>query len=244
MTAPALFAAGVTKRFGDDVAVDGIDLTVDSGEIHAIVGLNGAGKTTLMRMFLGMVRADSGRIEVLERDVQSAQATTWGRVGHVIETPFAYPELTVEQNLKAAALLHGVKRGQIDVRIDDAVERFGLAPWRGKKSRVLSLGNKQRLGIASAVLHDPQVVIFDEPANSLDPSGVVFVRELLTDMARSGVAVLVSSHHFDQLARIADRVTVLHRGRIVGTLDVEQLDLESRFFDLIYAADQKTPGDQ
>lgn len=235
----ALLAEKLTKRFGDDCAVNGIDLTVERGEVHAIVGLNGAGKTTLMRMFLGMLRPDSGRVEVLGADPRSAPAEIWAKVGHVIETPFAYGELTVEQNLKAAALLHGVDRNEIDSGIDYEIGRFGLSKWRAKKARVLSLGNKQRLGIASAILHRPEIVIFDEPANALDPAGVVFIRELLTEIAESGAAVLVSSHHFDQLARIADRVTVLHRGQVLGALDVRQVDLERRFFDLIYAADME-----
>lgn len=241
---PDLVAFGVHKRFGDDRAINGIDLNVDGGEIHAIVGLNGAGKTTLMRLLLGMLSPDSGRIEILGEDVNTLPATVSGRVGHLIESPFAYPELTVAQNLEAAALLHGVDRREIDDRVNEAVDRFGLGKWRAKRASVLSLGNRQRLGIASAVLHDPQVVIFDEPANGLDPEGVVLIRELLTSMAREGAAVLVSSHHFDQLARVANRVTVLHRGSVVGDLDVEQSDLERRFFDLIHAADLDRPQDR
>lgn len=237
MTAAALVAEGLTRRFGDDVAVDGLDLEVRSGEIHAIVGLNGAGKTTLMRLMLGMLWPDEGRATVLGFAAGSAPRPVWAEVGHLLDAPLAYPELTVVENLTAAGLLHGMERSQIPQAVEQSVERFELSRWSQKRARGLSLGNRQRLGLAAALIHEPSVVVLDEPANALDPAGVVFIRDLLRSLASGGSAVFVSSHHLDELARIADRITTLHRGRVVGTLEPSGVDLERRFFELVYEAD-------
>ena len=237
MDLPPLVAEGLVRRFDGEPAVDEIDLEVRRGEIHAVVGLNGAGKTTLMRLLLGMLKPDAGRAIVLGFEAAVAPSQVWAEVGHLIETPFAYPELTVEENIAAAGLLHGLDRSQIPVMVGQAVEEFGLGRWSGKRARSLSLGNRQRLGIAAAMVHRPSILILDEPANALDPAGVVFIRDLLKAYAERDAAILVSSHHFDELARIADRITVLHRGCHVGNLDPSGVDLEKRFFDLVYGAD-------
>lgn len=236
MTAP-LMAEGLTRRFDGDPAVDDLDLEVANGEIHAVVGLNGAGKTTLMRLLLGMLRPGRGRARVLGRDVATAPAELWSEVGHLIETPFAYPELTVEENIAGAALLRRMEPARIGPAVARAVASFELGPWARKRARALSLGNRQRLGLASALVHEPSVIVLDEPANALDPAGVVFIRDLLRERAERGAAIFVSSHHLDELARIAHRITVLHRGRIVGALDPAGIDLERRFFDLVYEAE-------
>lgn len=236
VTETPLQARGLTRRFGDDTAVDRLDLDVQRGEIHAVVGLNGAGKTTLMRLLLGMLKPDSGRALVEGFEAVGAPAAVWAHVGHLIETPFAYPEMTVRENLTAAALLHGLDDG-FGSTIDGTIETFGLGRWSDRRAGHLSQGNRQRLGIASATVHDPSILVLDEPANALDPAGVVFMREFLEKRASLGSAVLVSSHHLDELARIADRITVLHRGRHVGDLDPAGVDLERRFFDLVYEAD-------
>lgn len=235
MTLP-LATEDVRRHFGAEKAVDGVDIGVAAGEIHAVVGLNGAGKTTLMRLLLGMLRPDTGRATVFGHDAHQAPPQTWSRVGHLVETPFAYPELTVRENVAAAALLHG-RDQRHDRAVDEVIEDFELGHWADRRASTLSLGNRQRLGLASALVHDPAVVVLDEPANSLDPAGVVFVRDLLTAYADRGVAVLVSSHHLDQLARVAHTITVMHRGLVVGTLDPGGVDLEQRFFDLVHRHD-------
>lgn len=236
MTA-ALQAIRLQRSFGDDLAVDQLDLTVTAGEVVAIVGLNGAGKTTMMRLLLGMVAPDGGRALLHGIDVAAAPASAWRRVGHMVEPPLAWPRLSVRENLVAAARLHGVARDELAVAVAGAVERFGLATWADRRARELSLGNRQRLGLACALVHGPDVIVLDEPSNALDPAGVVFMRDLLTAEAARGAAILVSSHHLDELARIADRVEVLHRGRIVGQLDPSGVDLERRFFARVHAAD-------
>jgi ABC-2 type transport system ATP-binding protein len=237
---PPLVAKALVRSFDHEVAVAGIDLSVDYGQIHAIVGLNGAGKTTLMRLMLGMLEPDAGHALVLGSEARSAPPTTWVRVGHLIETPFAYPELTVRETITAGALLHRVGGNEVESSVQRAVTDFGLGPWVDRRVRTLSLGNRQRLGLAGALVHRPDILILDEPANSLDPAGVVFTRDLLTRAAGEGAAVLVSSHHFDQLARVAHRITVLHRGTVVGTLDPNGIDLEQSFFDLVHEWDVGT----
>ena len=132
MTAP-LASFAVARAFGDETAVDGVDLEVHAGEIHAIVGLNGAGKTTLMRLLLGMLRPDRGRATVLGFDALDAPSTLWRGVGHLIEQPFAYPELTVRENLRASAVLHAVSRSMIEPGVEDVIEGFGLGHWADRR---------------------------------------------------------------------------------------------------------------
>ena len=192
-----------------------------------------------MRLLLGMVRPDAGTALVLGVEVGRAGPGVWSHVGALIEAPFAYPELSVRENLTAAAVLHGLPWDEVEGAVADVADRFGLGRWMDRRSRTLSLGNRQRLGLASAVVHRPSVLVLDEPANALDPSGVVFIRDLLRESAAAGAAVLVSSHHLDQLARVADIITVLHRGRVVGGLDPDGTDLEVQFFDLVNAVEQE-----
>jgi ABC-2 type transport system ATP-binding protein len=232
-------ARSLTRVFDGVPAVDDVDLTVDAGEIHAIVGLNGAGKTTLMRLLLGMVEPTSGTALLDGQDVAAAGPEVWAEVGCLIETPFAYPELTVRENLSASGLLHGLDRNAVAGAVDEAIADFELGPWEHKRSRVLSLGNRQRLGLASSLIHEPSILVLDEPANGLDPAGVVFIRDLLRVSAERGTAVLVSSHHLDELARVAHRITLLHNGRIVGSLDPTGVDLERQFFDEVYRIDRE-----
>ncbi len=233
----ALMAKKLSRSFGEEVAVVDIDLEIRPGEIHAIVGLNGAGKTTLMRLMLGMLRPGSGQATILGSDAQKAPRDVWRKVGHLIEAPFAYPELTVRENITASALLHDVSSIAIADSVGATISNFELGHWADRRTTTLSLGNRQRLGLASALVHEPSVLVLDEPANSLDPAGVVFIRGLLERYAARDAAVFVSSHHLDQLARLAHRITVLHRGRVVGTLDPAGVDLEQQFFDLVYGYD-------
>ncbi|MGB3828748.1 MAG: ABC transporter ATP-binding protein [Ornithinimicrobium sp.] len=233
----ALRCTHLTKRFGDEVVVDDLTLTADPGEVVALIGLNGAGKTTLMRLLLAMTRPDSGEARVFGRNVATSHSDHWHGVGHMIETPFAYPELTVTQNVWAAARLHGLTRIEAPRAAAQAVERVGLTPYAARRCSTLSQGNKQRLGLASAMVHSPRLLVLDEPTNALDPAGVVLLRDLVQEAAREGTTVLVSSHHLDEVARVADRVDVLHRGRVVGELPRNVVDLEHAFFEMVHAAD-------
>ena len=238
-------AQRLTRWFGADNAVDGVDLTVAAGEIHALVGLNGAGQTTLMRMVPGMLRPDAGAVRLFGEPVCDAAPQVWSRVGHLLETPFGYTELTPTENVIAAARLHGMDVAAARRRAAEMIGELTLDRWADRRSRVLSLGNRQRLGLACALVHRPRLLILDEPTNGLDPMGVLELRRMLLSRSHGdGGGVLVSSHHLDEVARIADRITVMHRGRVIGNLDPGGVDLEHRFFDMVYTAEREGPWTQ
>ncbi|MGB7450268.1 MAG: ABC transporter ATP-binding protein [Ornithinimicrobium sp.] len=236
-TTAALRCRHLVKRFAGEVAVDDVDLRVDPGEVVALVGLNGAGKTTLMRMVLAMCRPDSGGATVFGCSVATAGREQWRRVGHMIETPFAYPELTTLENVWASARLHGLSRQKSPHAAARIIDRLDLGAYAGRRACALSQGNRQRLGLASAMVHSPRLLVLDEPTNALDPGGVVLLRDLVRSAAREGTAILVSSHHLDEVARVADRVEVIHRGRLIGELAPGGSDLEHAFFEMAHAAE-------
>lgn len=226
MDAPALSLEDVSRGFRGGAGVEGIALQVAAGEIVALIGLNGAGKTTLMRLVLGMLRPGQGAVRLFGRPLPQLPRRMWAQVGGLIETPPAYPELTVRQNLRMACLLRGTELR----RADAALETWRLGAVASRRFRRLSQGNRQRTGLAVAVQHDPRLIVLDEPGNSLDPASVLLLREQLVRRARSGAAVLVSSHHLDEVARIADRVLLMNAGRLIGELDTAGQDLERAFF--------------
>jgi ABC-2 type transport system ATP-binding protein len=214
---------GLSKRFGDVLAVDAVDLSVGRGEIYGFLGLNGAGKTTTIRALLGMIRPSAGSVSLFGKTVGPGGRGPWRLVGHLVERPTAYPELSVRENLEVARRLHDIADPKVT---GQAIERFGLAPYADRPARTLSTGNLQRLGLARAFLHEPELVVLDEPANGLDPAGVVEVRELLRSAAHDqGVTVFMSSHILAEVDRLATRIGIIHRGRLVeewGTADLER----------------------
>lgn len=219
MSPPVIAVHEVSKRYRQVGAVDNVTLDVQPGEVYALLGLNGAGKTTLIRMLLGMVRPTAGTLEVTGRRVPDR--AVWSQVGYLVESPAAYPELTVRENLEVVRRLR-----KVDDRscVDDAIDLFGLRPYAGRRARALSLGNVQRLGLAKAFLHRPSLLLLDEPVNSLDPAGVVEVRDLLVSLARDhGVTVFLSSHRLAEVARVATRIGVLHHGSLVDEFDANAL---------------------
>ena len=230
----AVEARDLVRTFDDGTGVRGVDIWVDPGEIHALVGLNGAGKTTLMRLLLGMLKPATGTITIAGHDLDHAD---WTAVGHLVDYPLAYRELTCRQNLALGARLHGVAPANIIGLVEAAIAELHLTQYADRRAGKLSLGNRQRLGLASALQHDPRFVVLDEPTNTLDPAGVILLREALLRRADTGAAVLVSSHHLDEVARIADRISVLNAGHIIGTLDPHGIDIERAFFDLVHTDD-------
>ncbi len=245
---PILRLSGVRRAFGADLAVDGLNLTVHAGEVHAVVGLNGAGKSTLMRLALGMLRPDGGTVALRLRGAGSdvaawrAPAGVWSQVGHLVEAPFAYPELTVIEMVHAAARLRGLSSQDALPAAQRVVTALELDRWAGRSTSTLSMGNRQRLGLACAAVHRPRLLVLDEPATALDPAGVLLVRTWLLQARDSGTGVLVSSHHLDEVARMADRITVIHRGRAIGALPPRGVDLEQQFFTMVYDADATGPA--
>jgi ABC-2 type transport system ATP-binding protein len=221
----AIETRDLTKRYGPVLAVDRLSMHVEPGEIYGFLGLNGAGKTTTIRMVLGMIAPSSGQASVLGQAIRGAKGP-WQAVGYLVENPTAYRELTVIENLESARRL---RPGVEPAAVGRAIERFALGPYAGRRAGALSHGNLQRLGLARAMLHEPRVLVLDEPANGLDPAGIVEVRELLLKLAHGqGVTVFMSSHILAEVARLADRIGIIHHGRLLQEMRAAELERNRR----------------
>jgi ABC-2 type transport system ATP-binding protein len=218
----AIETNSLTKRFGDVTAVDHLSLRVARGEIYAFLGLNGAGKTTTIRMLLGMVKPTSGEACVLGTQIRVGERKPWRSVGYLVETADAYPELTVRENLEA---MRRLRPGTASNKVDRVIERLGLSEYADRRAGTLSHGNAQRLGLAKALLHDPELLILDEPASGLDPAGIVEIRNLLIELSqKQGVTVFMSSHILGEVSRLAQRIGIIHQGRLLQELDMDELE--------------------
>jgi len=216
----------LVKRYGDVAAVDGISMRVVGGEIYAFLGLNGAGKTTTIRMLLGMVKPTSGTAHVLGSEIRVGERRPWKSVGYLVETPHAYPELSVRENLEATRRL---RPGTDPKAVATIIEQLGLTSYADRRTDTLSLGNAQRLGLAKALLHNPSLLILDEPTNGLDPAGIVEIRHFLLELVRAqGVTVFLSSHLLGEVSRLAHRIGIIHEGRLIQELTVAELERNRR----------------
>ena len=225
----AVSTNGLTKRFGDRTVVDKVDLAIPAGSVCGFVGPNGAGKTTTIRMLLGLIRPTAGGGSILGGSL-TEPATYLRKVGALIEAPAFYPQLSGRDNLKALARL-----GQLNLAtVEPALARAGLTARAGDKYRSYSLGMKQRLGIAAALLPDPELLILDEPTNGLDPAGIVEMRGLIRSFAGDGMTVLVSSHLISEIEQICDHVIMIRAGRLVHQGRVAELR-ETQQRDVIVA---------
>jgi ABC-2 type transport system ATP-binding protein len=229
----AVRARGISKSFGEIVALGGVDLDIAEGEVHGLVGPNGAGKTTLLGLLLGLAQADDGDLEILGSPVRRTLAVPDGVAGFV-DGPGLYPALSARQNLAALARLRG---DGID-RIADALDQVGLTDVADDRVRGFSLGMRQRLGLAAALLTRPRLLVLDEPANGLDPAGTRHVHRVLTGLAAHGTSVVLSSHRMDDLAALCSEITILASGQVVfsGPLsdlaaDTDELDYRLRTSD-------------
>lgn len=223
---PAVRARGITKSFGDVVALDSVDLDVAEGQIHGLVGPNGAGKTTLLGLLLGLTVADRGRLELLGERVGRAFVLPDGVAGFV-DGPGLYPSLTPRQNLVALAALRGVG---VD-NVGDVLAQVGLVDVADDSVRGFSLGMRQRAGLAAALLTRPRLLVLDEPANGLDPAGSRDVHRVLAELAAAGTAVVLSSHRMDDLATLCSEITILATGRVVFSGPLSKLAIESGDLD-------------
>ena len=208
------------------MALDGVDLEVAEGQVHGLVGPNGAGKTTLLGLLLGLARADAGDLEILGSPVRRRLALPEGVAGFV-DGPGLYPSLTAWQNLAALARL----RGEGSDGVGDALEQVGLTAVANDRVRGFSLGMRQRLGLAAALLTRPRLLVLDEPANGLDPAGTRHVHRVLTALAAQGTAVVLSSHRMDDLAALCSEVTLLATGRVVFSGPVSELAADTDELD-------------
>jgi ABC-2 type transport system ATP-binding protein len=224
-------ARGLVKSFDDVVALDGVDLDVAAGQVHGVVGPNGAGKTTLLGLLLGLAVADRGSLEILGLPVgrtEYALAAPDGVTGFV-DGPGLYPSLTARGNLAALAGLRGP--GAPTAGIDDVLEQVGLTDVADDKVRGFSLGMRQRLGLAAALLTKPRLLVLDEPYNGLDPAGKRHVHGVLTQLAADGATVVLSSHRMDDLEDLCSEVTIVATGRVVFTGPLGKLAAANREID-------------
>jgi len=213
---------GLTKQFGNFKAVDSVSLTVKKGEVYGFLGLNGAGKTTTIRMLLGMIRPSSGQAFINGKKVHAGNHALWNSVGYLVEIPYSYPDLSVRENLE---MIHRLRFISDPKAVDSIMDKLQIAQYQNRKAKNLSLGNAQRLGLAKAIMHNPDVLVLDEPANGLDPAGIVEIRELLHFLAyEKGVTVFVSSHILSEISKFATRLGIIHEGKLIQEFDIDKLE--------------------
>ncbi|HGF7689155.1 ATP-binding cassette domain-containing protein [Enterococcus faecium] len=219
-----LKATGITKKYGAAKALDKVSIEIKRGMIYGLIGENGAGKSTFMRTIMGLISIDEGSIELFgTTDLQAARR----RMGQSIETPALYPELTARDNLRIQAANGGVS----DREIEDLLKMMRLENTGKKKAKNFSLGMRQRLAIANALITNPEFLILDEPTNGMDPAGMAEMREIIQRLVKErGITVLLSRHLLDELSQIATHYGILHEGHLIKELSKEELAQESRQF--------------
>jgi ABC-2 type transport system ATP-binding protein len=217
---------GLTKRFGDNVAVDGVELLVPRGCAFGYLGPNGAGKTTLIRVLLGLTHADSGTMSLLGYQVPRHRDRALARVGAIVDEPRFHGHLTGRQNLQ---ILAAAREQAAKGRIDPALERVGILHRADDKVSKYSMGMRQRLGVAACLLGDPQLLILDEPMNGLDPAGMLDMRDMILSLVAEGRTVVLSSHLLDEVERTCDAVAIVDHGKVIRQGPISQLLAGSSF---------------
>src|SRR5438034_10588252 len=228
--------SGLTKRFGDRVAVDNVELRIPRGSAFGYLGANGAGKTTLIRMLLGLTDATSGTMRLLGRAVPADRAAALARVGAIVEEPRFHGHLTGRENLFVIA---AAREPEAHGRIDDALARVGLSHRADERVKRYSLGMRQRLGVARSLLADPELLILDEPTNGLDPAGIHEFRDMIRGFVAEGRTVLLSSHLLDEVEKICDEVAIVDRGRVVAQGPIADLAAGAKQTILIATSDEE-----
>ena len=225
----------LTKIYGEQAAVNAVDLHVKKGRIFGLLGRNGAGKTTIMKMILGLATITSGEVDVFGRNIKGNEKRIYPRIGAIIETPGFYPNLTGTENLEIFAKLRGTAAPDA---VKSALEVVGL-PYKDKKLfSKYSLGMKQRLGIANAILHDPELLILDEPTNGLDPIGIAEMRDFIKNLsAMHGKTILISSHILSEIALLADDIGIIDHGVLLEESSIEELEKKNSKYILLNVSD-------
>jgi len=219
-------ARGLTKRYGSHVAVDGLDLEIQAGEVYGLLGPNGSGKTTTILMLLGLTERDAGEIQVLGLDPRRQPISVKRQVGYLPDSVGFYDEFTARENLRYTARLNSMDESEAEKRITRSLERMGLAEVMDKRVAGFSRGMRQRLGLAEILMRAPRIAILDEPTLGLDPTGALEFLELVRSLKHDGITVLLSSHHLHQVQAVCDRVGLFYRGRLVLNGTVEALARE------------------
>ena len=228
--------SGLTKRFGDRVAVANVDLHVPRGAAFGYLGPNGAGKTTLIRMLLGLTQASAGTMRLLGRPVPEERAAALARVGAIVEEPRFHGHLTGRENLTVIA---AARERQAHARIDDALARVGLSERADERVKRYSLGMRQRLGVARSLLADPELLILDEPTNGLDPAGIREFRDMIRGFVAEGRTVLLSAHLLDEVEKICDEVAIVDQGKVVAQGAIAELAAAGKQTILIATSDDE-----
>ncbi len=231
----------LTKRYGKFTAVDGIELVVPPGELFGLLGPNGAGKTTTIRMIAGILRPTSGTVLVGGIDMQARPLEAKARLGYIPDRPFVYDKLTGGEFLRFAAALYGLQGPAVERRMDELLELFELTPWKTELTEAYSHGMRQKLIIAGALVHRPEVIVVDEPMIGLDPRSARLLKELLREFVSRGGTVLMSTHTMEIAEVMCDRIAIVYRGRVAaqGTMaelrqqtSSEGMSLEDLFLKL------------
>lgn len=225
----------LTKRYGDQTVVNAVNIHVKKGRIYGLLGRNGAGKTTIMKMVLGLTSITSGEVDVFGQNRKGREKRIYPRIGAIIETPGFYPNLTGTENLEIFAKLRGTAAPDA---VKNALDIVGL-PYRDKKLfHKYSLGMKQRLGIANAVLHDPELLILDEPTNGLDPIGIAEVRSFMKALSTErGKTILISSHILSEISLLADEIGIIDHGVLLEEDSMSKLEEKNRKYILLQVSD-------
>lgn len=215
----------LSKQFGKEQAVAGLDLKIRKGEIYGFLGPNGAGKTTTIRMLLGLMKPTSGRIKIFQKDVTKERIDILSKIGSLVENPSYYPHLTAYENLEALRKILGVPKS----RIDEVLAIVRLTEAANKKVKGFSLGMKQRLGIAASLLHNPELLILDEPTNGLDPSGIIEIRNLIKRLpSEYGMTVVISSHLLSEIDQMATTVGIVSKGKLIFQDSIDAMRMHAQ----------------
>ncbi|WP_018752281.1 ABC transporter ATP-binding protein [Paenibacillus sanguinis] len=234
-----ILTQSLIKQYGDKIVIDDISLSVDKGEIYGFLGLNGAGKTTIIRLLLGMVLPSSGSVYLNGQRVVNGDPHLWDHVGYLVETPYAYPSFTVRENLE---MMRRLRRLPDKRCIDEVMSKLKLTSYEHTKAKNLSLGNAQKLGLAKALMHNPSILVLDEPTNGLDPAGIYQVRQLLQDLALNhGVTIFISSHILEEMSKMVSRFGIIHQGRLIQEASAADLD---RMLNKYLWVDVDTPSQE
>ncbi|MPQ32203.1 ABC transporter ATP-binding protein [Clostridium estertheticum] len=218
----------LTKQYKEHKAVDDVNITIEKGDIYGFLGLNGAGKTTTMRMIMGLIKPTNGNIELFGEKLSEDKKHYFARVGSIIEFPGFYENLTAVENLDIHRKLMGVPDKNC---IEQSLEVAGILDAANRKTKEFSLGMKQRLGIARALLHNPEFLVLDEPTNGLDPVGIKEIRQLILDLSRKRhITVLISSHILSEIQQLATKVGIIHKGKLLEEIDSEALKKKNRHY--------------
>ncbi|TCO76881.1 ABC transporter ATP-binding protein [Marinisporobacter balticus] len=232
-----LETVNLTKKYKDKNAVDNLNIHIKKGEIYGFLGENGAGKTTTIRMIMGLIKPTQGSIEMFGENISSKKNQYLERIGSIIEFPGFYPNLTAKENLEIHRRLIGIQGKKC---IDEALEMSGMKDTKNKLVKEFSLGMKQRLGVARALLHHPEILVLDEPTNGLDPVGIKEMRELILDLSsKKNITVLISSHNLSEIQQMATTIGIIHKGKLVEEIDFETLQNKNRHYIKIKVSDDK-----